>query len=208
MNIGVVLAGGASSRMGGKDKAEISLAGRGLFEHVASRVSPQVDELLVAGGASKKDFTVIPDQPGGPEGPLAGLYATVRWLSSESYRKCEGFMTVPIDAPFLPLDLYARLTSAHSCAVASAGGRLHPTFAYWNLGQLRSQLEQPIDPNDLSLHTLARKCGAMTVDFPHHEAFFNVNTPADLDRASEMLDAIKVCGAVAPANDKTSGKGR
>ena len=48
--VGVVLAGGAGSRMGGRDKALVTLAGRPLLDHVLDRIRPQVAAVAVAAG--------------------------------------------------------------------------------------------------------------------------------------------------------------
>ena len=43
--IGIVLAGGKSSRMGGGDKALLPLGGRPLLAHVVERLRPQAKEV-------------------------------------------------------------------------------------------------------------------------------------------------------------------
>ena len=45
--IGIVLAGGKSSRMGGGDKALLPLGGRLLLAHVVARLRPQVAEIAL-----------------------------------------------------------------------------------------------------------------------------------------------------------------
>ena len=45
---GVILAGGQARRMGGADKAFVTLAGRPLIAHVLDRLEPQVERVLIS----------------------------------------------------------------------------------------------------------------------------------------------------------------
>ena len=45
--LGVILAGGQGRRMEGANKAFVRLAERPLFDHVLSRLAPQVDAVIV-----------------------------------------------------------------------------------------------------------------------------------------------------------------
>jgi len=46
--VGILLAGGKSSRMGGGDKCLLPLAGRPILAHVIERLKPQVAELIIS----------------------------------------------------------------------------------------------------------------------------------------------------------------
>ena len=71
--IGVILAGGAARRMGGRDKGAIELAGRRLVDHVIERFSPQVDRLLIAGpNHYGLNGEAVTDRPDGPKRPGGG----------------------------------------------------------------------------------------------------------------------------------------
>ncbi len=111
---GVVLAGGRSTRMG-VDKALAPLAGRPLVAHVAARFAPQVDALFLNANGDAARFAslgcaIVADaaaNAGG--GPLAGIAAALRYAQSQG---AAWLATAPCDAPFLPLDLVARLAAA------------------------------------------------------------------------------------------------
>ena len=47
-SVGILLAGGKSSRMGGGDKCLLPLAGRPILAHVIERLKPQVAELIIS----------------------------------------------------------------------------------------------------------------------------------------------------------------
>ena len=78
--LGVILAGGQGRRMEGADKAFVRLAERPLFDHVLSRLAPQVDAVIVnANGDPARfadyDLPVVADTVDGFAGPLAGVLA-------------------------------------------------------------------------------------------------------------------------------------
>src|SRR5689334_18769900 len=103
--LGVVIAGGLSSRMG-REKALISLAGKPLLAHVLERFRPQVDCVALNANGDPSRFAafaleVAPDRHADHPGPLAGLAAALHLALSRGY---ELVATAPSDAPFLPLD--------------------------------------------------------------------------------------------------------
>jgi molybdenum cofactor guanylyltransferase len=72
----LILAGGNSRRMG-RDKATLAAGGRTLVEHLAERLSPVVDDVLVSVGRATPglgEYPLVVDRfPG--LGPLAGIHA-------------------------------------------------------------------------------------------------------------------------------------
>jgi molybdopterin-guanine dinucleotide biosynthesis protein A len=89
--IGIVLAGGKSSRMGGGDKCLLPLAGRPILAHVIERLKPQVAELIVSANGDPARFSafglpVVGDRVGGYAGPLAGTLAGLEWARTNRPR--------------------------------------------------------------------------------------------------------------------------
>jgi len=187
--IAVILAGGKSQRMGNADKAELPLGGVRLIDRTIERLSPQVDRVLIAG---PKDYatglTAIGDRRDGPIGPAAGLWSAMHWIEKHA-PLADGFVTAPVDGPFAPKDLYARLAAAGSCAVASDANGLHPTFAYWRLKELKPALSASPAGRGAALHEIAKRCAADHIAFPDPYGLMNLNTPEDLVRAVEILGA-------------------
>jgi molybdenum cofactor guanylyltransferase len=176
--IGVVLAGGKSSRMG-RDKALCDIKGIRLVDRAIARLRPQVNRILISGPQDYgSGLECVPDAADGPDGPCAGIFAVGRRLANEA----QGFLTVPVDAPFLPLDLAKQLVGARS-AVASAGGVLHPTFAWWNIADLERAARFLQGARGLSLRKLAETAGARVVPWADEAPFRNINTVDDLKAA-------------------------
>ena len=115
--IGVVLAGGRSSRMG-RDKALLPWEGRPLIEH-------QIDVLRAAGAQAIKVSGDRPDYHGvadpvpqaGPLGGIAGIAAA-----------CENaeLLIVPVDMPRLQPALLARLCRNDTAACVRFAGHVLP----------------------------------------------------------------------------------
>ncbi|NJR71453.1 MAG: NTP transferase domain-containing protein, partial [Synechococcales cyanobacterium CRU_2_2] len=81
--VGLVLAGGRSARMGGADKALVTVAGKSLLARVVERINPQVEGLVLSANGDPSRFSkfgipIVPDTVDGV-GPLAGLHAGMRW---------------------------------------------------------------------------------------------------------------------------------
>lgn len=186
MRIGLILAGGQARRMGGIDKASAILNGRPLIHHVLERLAPQVDQVLISGRLDYgSGLTVLADRTDGPAGPAAGLHAAAKHLANVP--DC-GLITVPVDAPFLPLDLVERLCAGPLPAIAHAGGRMQPAFSAWTPDEVAAQLAHRPAGAGLALIQLARDANARTVAFDDPGAFRNINSAEDLAAAEVDVD--------------------
>lgn len=199
---GLILAGGRSSRMGGEDKTLMLLGGQPLVERALIRLALQASPVAINTNADPAQFEhygvdVIGDTISGYQGPLAGILAGLEWTSPEVGH----LLSVAADTPFFPSDLCQRL--AHSAkpgriAIASSGGRLHPTFALWPT-RLRASLASFLQSSDTRrVMTFIEQTGMDVVEFSAVQVgqqsidpFFNINTPDDLAAAETMLDEVQ-----------------
>lgn len=194
---GAILAGGRSSRMGGQVKALLPLAGKPLLQHVADRVSPQVQQLVLSveqESSAFDDFGLvqISDPQPGSCGPLGGLLSVMRWLQADGV--AEWLLLVPCDAPFVPLDLaerlYRRAAASHSDgAVVHQAGQVHPVFSLWHRNLLQ-ELEQAVITDHMAgFKQFLRISSLAAYEWPEREAmpgispFFNINDQLALDQA-------------------------
>ncbi len=74
--VGVILAGGRSSRMG-SDKALVKVGGRPMVEWVARAMSDFSPVVMVGRRQAPMGLMALPDHHPGPAGPLAGLYTAL-----------------------------------------------------------------------------------------------------------------------------------
>lgn len=199
--VGVVLAGGLSRRMGGGDKALLPLAGASMLARVLARLAPQVDTVVINANGDAARFAafglaVVPDTEPGFPGPLAGVLAGMRWAASRTPPSTD-VLTVPADAPFLPLDLHRKLAAGRAAhgtpiALARSGGRLHPVIGLWPVS-LAPDLAASLAGGGRKVADWAEAQGAAPVDFPLMafpggpvDPFFNANTPAELEAAERV----------------------
>jgi len=196
--VGIILAGGQATRMGGGDKGLRRLGGQTLMDHVTARLAPQVaDMALNANGDPARlhhlNLPVIADSISGFAGPLAGVLAGLDWAAA---RGAETIVTVAADTPFFPCDLVPRLHlategMAHPLALAATpdpkrGLARHPTFGLWPVA-LRDDLRAALNAGTRKVVQWTDQHDARTAPFPDEAAFFNVNTPDDLATAEAML---------------------
>ena len=195
--IGLLLAGGRATRMGGGDKCLRLLAGRPLLDHVIERLGPQVSLLLLNANGDPARFSafglpVAADSPADFAGPLAGILAGLDWAAAERPEVID-VLSVPGDCPFLPDDLAARLAAARTqagvpIACARSGDWRHPVVALWPVA-LREDLRHALVVEDLhKIEIWTARHGVVTVDWPTVpvDPFFNVNTPEDVTAAQRM----------------------
>ena len=193
--LGVVLAGGKSSRMG-RDKAWLTFFGQPMLCLVADVLARVTGEILVSGrdpAVFGLDAPWLADEAAGL-GP-AGAVLTVL---AASRRPC---LVVSCDLPFLDEACLVRLLDAWT---RRPDGALMTTYRIVETGYIESLVAvyQP-EGEVLLRRSLARGERRLSAIFPeglrHHvdysrgdgpvaRAFFNVNSPPDLERARGMED--------------------
>lgn len=198
--VGVVLAGGRSSRMG-TEKGLLPLGGIPLVERAVARLRPQVGKVIVSANGDPGRFSglaapVVPDVVPGC-GPLGGLLSGLHWARSAG---APFVLTVACDTPFFPLDLAVSLSQSIAghptgTAVACSDGHdhhaflLHPTAA---ADELESWLGRP---ENRSMHGWLETRRPVGVNFEGDpDPFFNVNAPMDLVLAETWVRAFEKFG--------------
>ena len=207
--LGVILAGGLATRMGGGDKGLLSLGGESLLSRVIDRLSPQVAGLALNANGDAARFAglglpVVADTIEGFAGPLAGVLAGLDWAAEQG---AEAIVTVAADTPFFPHDLVARLVAAsdgqsHPLVLATtpksgdevlkSGGKgrvnRHPTFGLWPVA-LRDDLRAALTGGLRKVVLWTDQHGGREALFEAEpfDPFFNVNTPEDLARAEALI---------------------
>lgn len=212
---GVLLAGGQSRRMFAAsaapsaeskpagDKGLLDLGGQPMLAHVVARLTPQVGRLVINANGDPSRFTafalpVVADSIPGFVGPLAGVLAGMRW-SLANAPVARFIATVSTDAPFLPVDLVARLAEpilsrGSVIALAASAGELHPVIGLWSVS-LADDLEAALHDGVRKVLRWTDTHATSKVEFPSLtvrgrsvDPFFNANTPGELAEARALLD--------------------
>lgn len=203
--LGVILAGGQATRMGGGDKGLLPLGETTILAHVIDRLMPQVTAVALNANGDPARFAsyglpVVADTIPDFAGPLAGVLAG---LDHAAERGFDRIVTAAADTPFLPADLVARLEAesagqTHPLVLAAtprddeetksmskSGHVRHPTFGLWPVA-LRDDLRTALNDGLKKVVLWTDRHGGREAVFPEPQAFFNVNTPEDLAQAEVM----------------------
>ena len=192
-----IIAGGQSHRMGGVEKAFVEINGKSILDWIIARLAPQVERLVINanGDAARYQGTglsVIADLRRDVGTPLAGLHASLHWAKINGFGR---LLTVPSDAPFLPIDLVNKLAAvAQPAAIAASGGQSHFLTGLWPSGFYES-LDDAITKEKLfRVKNWVVLAKAVTVTWPvvPFDPFFNVNT------SEELVEARRIAAEYAP----------
>ena len=194
--LGVILAGGLATRMGGGDKGLLALGDTTILGHVIERLAPQVDAIALNANGDPERFgtlglPVLADSIDGYVGPLGGVLAGLDWAAA---RGATHIVTAAADTPFFPGDLVPRLLYAAEdqgkpIALARTEDGRHPTFGLWPVA-LRDDLRRALADGMRKVVLWTDSHGTAYADFPSDgfDPFFNVNTPEDLEKARTILE--------------------
>jgi len=206
---GVILAGGKSRRMG-QNKALLPLDEDSLIEHVIRRMRRVTDELLLITNAPAEyahlglpmHRDMIPDT-----GALGGIYTGLTYASHDVV------VCVACDSPFLQPKLLSYLISIlgeYDAVMPYTDSRnkdIEVTNPSYSTDRMTLQtlcavyakrclsiIEQMLNEPDLRVHALQERANILTLapeiwktyDSKGY-SFFNVNTPADFEKAQTMV---------------------
>lgn len=182
--IGVVLAGGASSRFSGQPKGLVPLAGKPLASHVSQVLAGFCDQVMIEAatgvGYERLGLPLCPSLPAyAGKGPLAGIAAGLAAFDGD-----ELVAFAPCDMPLLKVEVYEVLRA--SCLDAAGAYARTSAGAEPLVCILRAKvLPGIVDALRLAelprTHLVLDACGARAVDFADKRVFRNINAPADLE---------------------------
>ena len=176
MILGVVLAGGQSTRFG-SDKALAEYGGQTLLARAFDTLTGYC-ELVVIAGRNRGPGHVIPDWPRAGMGPLAGIAAGLHLARDESY---DGVLTLGVDSVRVPDNLLELLSPAPRYLADQ------PVVGHWHAGTVDAIETILLGEGKHSMLAFAEAVGATAVQGTGRSA--NINTPADLS-AMEQDDGI------------------
>lgn len=194
--LGVVLAGGLSSRMGGGDKPLKVVGGQTILARVLARLAPQCNGLVLNANGDPARFAgfglpVVADSIEGFAGPLAGILAGLDWAALNR-PDVATIISLPADCPFLPGDLVDRLEAARQkagvpLAAAASGGWTHPVIGLWPVA-IRSTLRAALLGGERKIDRFTPTLGIAHAEWPvaPFDPFFNANTPDDVAEAERL----------------------
>lgn len=167
MILGVVLAGGQSTRFG-SDKALAELGGRTLLSRSVEALSGWCEYVVIA-GREIGPAPCIPDWPHPGMGPLAGIAAGLRYARDENYASV---LTLGVDSLGLPENLLDLLSPPPAYVESQ------PVVGHWGAGTVDGLETILLSEGKHSMLAFAGAIGATAVKISAKPA--NINSPADL----------------------------
>lgn len=201
--LGVILAGGLSRRMEGREKSLLELNNKTLISHVADRLKQQTENVILNANGDAERFSqlglkVQKDTIDGFAGPLAGVLAGMRWAQKNT--QATHIITAAADTPFFPNSyveqmLIKAVQENAQIALAASNCRRHPVFGLWPI-KLVDELEIfLVDENNRKVMLFVERYTNCQVEFENLEndvdPFFNVNTPDDMKKAQEIMSRLQ-----------------
>ena len=198
--LGVILAGGKSSRFG-SNKADAHLGDKTLLEHTISKVEKNFLEVLIVSNnesikINKKNVFLVKDFIKGQLGPLIGILSSMKWIQQYN-KKYKWIATFPCDTPFIDDSIIGKLKNCslsndHLLFFLNSRKKRHNIFGLWSL-KLIDILEEDIRSNNFrKVELWADKIGVQIIDVNTEgfDKFLNINTLGDLEDAKKNLDKI------------------
>lgn len=195
--LGVILAGGQNRRYG-SHKALAELGGIRIIDRVADAVAAATGRVVVVANEldAYRDVAVeVRPDVRLNLGALGGIHTALTWAAESN---CDVALTVACDMPFVSPTLLRRLVEAADREAAvlpeSDGPRgFEPLCAAYGVG-LVDAVTAAIDRGDRAVISFFGDVDLRTLDReevarhgPAERMFMNVNRPADLGRAEEIL---------------------
>ena len=197
--LGIILAGGKSSRFG-EDKSTTKLGNKTLLDHTVSKIESEFNEILVI--SNNKDFNfknnkihLVEDCIEGQLGPLVGILTAMKWVikNKKNYKWIASF---PCDTPFFDIKLISELKikvkeTSKKLIFLNSNKKRHNIFGFWSL-DLIEILEKDIKNSFRKVELWADKVGYENININEEkfDRFLNINTKKDLEKAKENLDKI------------------
>lgn len=190
---GVVLAGGASRRMG-RDKATLTLQGKSfLLLQVEKLKALGIRDIMLSGSrlAPLPGTRRVEDEIPG-KGPLSGLHAC---LKAAKHPAC---LVLSVDVPLVEVKTLDRLRLAHpepepgrrNVTALAHGSRVEPLIALYDCS-LAEEAERMLRRGEYALRGLERVATwRQMVHQGAEERVLNCNTPEDLELLRKLAESI------------------
>ena len=182
---GVILCGGAGSRLGGADKPLLPVNGAPMVEHVMTAMVPCVDDVMISCNRNLDRYSEYGHQIVVDEvvnrGPLEGLRCALLNCRNDQ------LLCAPGDSPSVSVEVFERLLTPVSGAskplvkVAFDGHRQQNLFCLMHRSVL-PVVEAQLLKDERSISTFLERCEAVSVDCSDlASCFVNINHPSDIE---------------------------
>ena len=197
--LGIILAGGKSSRFG-EDKSTAKLGNKTLLDHTVNKIENEFNEILVISNNKEFNFKnnkihVVEDCIEGQLGPLVGILTAMKWVkkNNKNYKWIASF---PCDTPFFDMKFISELKikikeTSEKLIFLNSDKKRHNIFGLWSVDLIET-LEEDIKNGFRKVEIWADKIGYenININTKEFDMFLNINTKEDLKKAKENIDKI------------------
>ena len=197
--IGIILAGGKSSRFG-EDKSNIRLGSKTLLDHTIDKIEKEFSEVLIISNNKEYNFKnkkihTVKDCIEGQLGPLVGILTAMKWVN-ENKKNYKWIASFPCDTPFFDTKLISKLNlktkeTSKKLIFLNSDKKRHNIFGLWSMDLIET-LEKDIKNSFRKVEIWADKVGyeSININTEKFYRFLNINTKEDLEKAKENIDKI------------------
>ena len=195
----VILAGGQSRRFGGGYKTLNKFNKISILDRIIQNFSKLEMEIVLNVNSNEDQFVktglhLIKDELKNFQGPLAGIYSSMKWVL-ENRKNIEWIFTSPSDTPFLNKSLVNKFLITNynnktNIVIAKSSNKTHPVIGFWHISLIKSLEEFLAKDNRKIMHWVERQ-NYEILNFENKNNFFNINTQADLEEAIKIEKSLK-----------------
>ena len=197
--IGIILAGGKSSRFG-EDKSNIKLGNKTLLNHTVDRIEKEFSEVLIISNNKKHNYKnekiyTVKDCIEGQLGPLVGILTAMKWVK-ENKKNYKWIASFPCDTPFFDIRFISKLklktkATSKKLIFLNSDKKRHNIFGLWSMDLIET-LEKDIKNSFRKVEIWADKVGyeSININTEKFDRFLNINTKEDFEKAKENIEKI------------------
>ena len=195
----VILAGGQSRRFGGGYKTLYKFNKISILDRIIQNFKKLEMEIVLNVNSNEDQFLktglhLIKDELENFQGPLAGIYSSMKWVL-ENRKNIEWIFTSPSDTPFLNKNLVNKFLSTNynnktKIVIAKSSNKTHPVIGFWHISLIKSLEEFLAKENRKIMHWVEGQ-NYEILNFENKNNFFNINTKADLEEAIKIEESLK-----------------
>lgn len=175
----IILAGGKSTRLGGKDKSMLNIRGLPMIQYIARQLGDMFPEVIIGSLDTEKysflGLKVVPDiQPG--YGPLMGIASCLKESSNDI-----NFITacdIPEMNGLFISKLFEVSPGADIVMPVRKDGRYEPLLALYHRSVAEKAFKM-LGEGKKKISDLTEKVNTVYVDFEADEWYFNLNSMED-----------------------------
>ena len=195
----VILAGGQSRRFGGGYKTLYTFNKMSILDRIIQNFKKLEVEIVLNVNSNEDQFLktglpLIKDELENFQGPLAGIYSSMKW-ALENRKNIEWIFTSPSDTPFLYKSLVNKFLNTNynnntKIVVAKSSNKTHPVIGIWHISLMKS-LEQFLAKENRKIMHWVEGQNYEILNFENKNNFFNINTKTDLEEAIKIEESLK-----------------